>query len=202
MIRNFEHTFKIHRQQIPCYQDHHQPLTYFCRITNKAVILATFPQVKVHTCLPYNKLYQRHSFMSNSFSSTATFYRWLDTDLFAPTHCYSLGLFHHSCLWLHRVRWGNRTMLVTWLQERERRERGGKLFLVLKLGYHTAAQTAVPAQLRDCMGTEISVCAKELAKLALTAIEMCIKLWLQAKWFDLDAWFQRIWQHFLDFWVS
>jgi len=60
------------------------------------------------------------------------------------------------------------------------RERG--YFQFFKLGHHTAAQTAAPAQLRHGTGTEGSGCAGELVKLALKAKETLITLWLQAKW--------------------
>lgn len=64
-----------------------------------------------------------------------------------------------------------------------KRERG--YFQFLKLGHHAAAQTAAPAQLKGCTGTEMSGRARELLKLALTAKEMLITLQLQAKWHGL-----------------
>lgn len=49
-----------------------------------------------------------------------------------------------------------------YLATRKAGKRDRSYFQFLKLGHHTAAQTAAPAQLRRCTGTEMSGCAREL----------------------------------------
>lgn len=183
MIRNssinYEDTFKIHRQQMPCYQDHHQPPIYFSRVKNKAVILVTFLWVNVCTCLPYTKLCQRHSFMSNSFSSTANFFRQPLICSF-PLPAIPSGSFTTAVCGYTKSQMGKQNQ-VSYLTARKGGKRERDHFQFLKLSHHAAAQTAAPAQLKDCTGTEINVCARKLLKPALTAKETLITLWLQAK---------------------
>lgn len=142
---------------MPCYWDHHQPPIYFGRIKNKPVILVTFLWVKVYIALPQTKLCQSQSLISNSFSSAAFSgnHSWAHSHSLPFLWAVSPQLFVAT----HRVRWGN-SRLVTWLQEREGGER--VYFQFLKLGQHTAAQTAAPAQLRACTGTKRSGCARGL----------------------------------------
>ena len=76
---------------------------------------------------------------------------------------------------------------VSYLTARKGGERETGYFQLLKLGHHAATQTAAPAQLKGCTGTEMSGCARELLKLAPTAKETLITLWLQAKWHGLGG---------------
>lgn len=70
---------------------------------------------------------------------------------------YSLPFLHHNCD--YRAGQGNRARLFTQLQGSKRGE--SDYFRFLNIGHHVALQTAAPAQLWGCKGTEMGGCARE-----------------------------------------
>lgn len=83
--------------------------------TSKGTHMLTTHQT-IPKAMLYKQFFQQHRYLLQA-----------GTDLRIPTPCHSLGVFHHSCLWLHTARQGNRTRLPGYKKGREERQ---KLFSV------------------------------------------------------------------------